>query len=50
MVTVFFGNPYIGDLFTVVLGCLSGASFPVGFAYATKRQGEQYSDRTTQNL
>ena len=39
MVTVKFANPMIGDMYTVLLGCLSGIAFPVGFAYITNRLG-----------
>ena len=39
MLTVKFVNPRIGDMNTVVLGCLSGIAFPIGFAYITDRLG-----------
>ena len=39
MITVKFANPHIGDLHTVLLGCLSGIAFPIGFAYVTNRLG-----------
>ena len=37
--TVKFANLHIGDVYTALLGCLSGIAFPIGFAYVTNILG-----------